>query len=86
MLKCAGVFVTSYGMLVGAVLKQDLFNASTGLDGGGDDYWAMYGSMKGGGKRRRNSLGGALAGIGVGGQGRRGGSNKNLGLGLASDG
>ena len=43
MLKCNGVFVTSYGMLVGVVMKKNLFDATVKED---DPSMDVYASLR----------------------------------------
>jgi len=59
MLKCNGVFVLSYGMLVGVVLKQDLFDAS--VTKGDCEYELLYGtsSARRGGGGKKGTLSGS---------------------------
>ena len=54
MLKCTGIFVSSYGSVVGVVLKEDLFRANTNIKGGQDEYAALYGSSRKSRKKASN--------------------------------
>jgi len=46
MLKCNGVFVTSYGMLVGVVMKKNLFDATVKEDEEDDPSTDVYASLR----------------------------------------